>query len=38
MHEAKYLIQEAASSSADVNQPMLEDVEVEGDIHYGNKL
>ncbi len=33
---AKDLIQEAASGSTDVNQQMLKDVEVEGDINLGN--
>ncbi|WDD36136.1 hypothetical protein PQG02_31130 (plasmid) [Nostoc sp. UHCC 0926] len=33
---AQDLIQEAASGSTDVNQQMLKDVEVEGDINLGN--
>ena len=33
---AKDLIQEAATGSTDVNQQMLKDVEVEGDINLGN--
>lgn len=33
---AKDLIQEAASGGTDVNQQMLKDVEVEGDINLGN--